>query len=438
MTIDRDSDTSSVTNYWEVPGGCCRGDRGVPGGGLWHLPEGRHIMSALPIRLMAGAAAVMFVVAAVALSVVSFRGDFARTVPITVISDRAGLVMNPDAKVKLLGVPVGQVSSIEELPDGTAALHLEMDPDQLRTIPTNVEVGITSSTVFGAKFVQLIPPNSPASQSLRAGQVLQSSQVTVEFNTIFERLSMLLSAIDPMKLNRTLGAISSAINGRGKDLGEALNALDGLLVKTDPSLANLWHDLETAPEVIGAYADASDDVVTIVRNATSLSDTIVEERRNIDEFLLGTTGLADIGNEVLTANGDSLANMLDLLVPTTALTSQYNKGLYCSLAGLVELNKVTPLEEPGITISIGFVLAHERYRYPTNLPKVAATGGPQCNGLPRVPFGTTPPYVVADVGADPTKVGTQGILLNADGLKQMLLGPLAGPPRNSTQIGQPG
>ena len=34
--------------------------------------------------------------------------------------------------------------------------------------------------------------------------------------------------------------------------------------------------------------------------------------------------------------------------------------------------------------------------------------------------------------------GNQGILLNSDGLKQMLFGPLDGPPRNSLQIGMPG
>ena len=33
-----------------------------------------------------------------------FRGSFTKTVPVTVISDRAGLVMNPDAKVKMRGV----------------------------------------------------------------------------------------------------------------------------------------------------------------------------------------------------------------------------------------------------------------------------------------------------------------------------------------------
>ena len=46
-----------------------------------------------------------------------FQGSFTETVPVTVISQRAGLVMNPDAKVKMRGVQVGKVASIESLPE---------------------------------------------------------------------------------------------------------------------------------------------------------------------------------------------------------------------------------------------------------------------------------------------------------------------------------
>ena len=67
-----------------------------------------------------------------------FRGGFGTTVPVTVVSDRAGLVMNPEAKVKMRGVQVGKVDSIETRPDGKAALHLAMDPSQLQHIPANV------------------------------------------------------------------------------------------------------------------------------------------------------------------------------------------------------------------------------------------------------------------------------------------------------------
>ena len=46
--------------------------------------------------------------------------------------------------------------------------------------------------------------------------------------------------------------------------------------------------------------------------------------------------------------------------------------------------------------------------------------------------------LVTDIGANPVEYGNQQLLLNSDCLKQLLFGPIAGPPRNSAQIGQPG
>ncbi len=66
------------------------------------------------VRPLAGLATVVAIGLIVALAVSLFRGSFTQTVPVTVISDRAGLVMNPDAKVKMRGVQVGKVSSIED------------------------------------------------------------------------------------------------------------------------------------------------------------------------------------------------------------------------------------------------------------------------------------------------------------------------------------
>ncbi|HEY9311332.1 MAG TPA: MCE-family protein, partial [Williamsia sp.] len=93
---------------------------------------------------------------------------------------------------------------------------------------------------------------------------------------------------------------------------------------------------------------------------------------------------------------------------------------------------------PGGLLLQTVVLGQERYRYPQNLPKVAAKGGPQCTDLPKVPFEKHPPFVITDVNANPAQYGNQGIILNSDGLKQLLFGPIDGPPRNGGQIGQPG
>jgi phospholipid/cholesterol/gamma-HCH transport system substrate-binding protein len=390
------------------------------------------------LRPIAGLATIGAIGAIVAVAVGSFQGSFTESVPLTVLSQRAGLVMNPDAKVKLLGVPVGRVASIEERPDGQAAVHLAMDPAQLRQIPDNVLVDIGSATVFGAKSVDLIPPADPSPRALQPGQVLDAGHVTVEFDTIFEQLTSVLSKIQPEKLNETLGAIASAFDGRGHKIGQTLSDLDKLFATLEPSLPNLSHDVEVAPAVLNAYADAAPDLLNVAANATRISQTVVDEQQNLDALLVSAIGLADIGNDVIGSNRQGLTDVLHLLVPTTGLTAQYDQALTCGVRGLVNLGSGPPLPEPGVLISLGVLLGRERYRYPSNLPKVAASGGSQCTDLPKVPMETRPPFVVADVGTNPAQYGNQGILLNSDGLKQMLFGPIDGPPRNTAQIGQPG
>ncbi len=391
------------------------------------------------VRPLAGLATVLVIAQIFALVAALFRGDFTATVPVTVLSSRAGLVMNQDAKVKLRGVQVGTVSSLETMTDGRAVLHLAMDPAQLHFIPANVLVDIASTTVFGAKFVQLREPADPSPRAMYAGQVLDAGRVTVEINTIFQRLTSVLAKIDPAKLNETLGAISSAVSGRGGEIGQMLADLDSLLRTLEPGLPALSHDLATAPAVLAAYADAAPDLITAAGNATRLSRTVVDEQHNLDALLVSAIGLGVVGNDVLSANGQPLTDVLHLLVSTTDLTNQYNKALYCLMGGAVRAAFITPPQVPGALVNAGITLGHERFRYPGDLPKVAAKGGPQCvAGLPNIPYEARPPYVIADVGTNPAQYGNQGILLNSNRLKQWLYGPIDGPARNTAQIGQPG
>jgi phospholipid/cholesterol/gamma-HCH transport system substrate-binding protein len=399
---------------------------------------GRHFGARSYVRPLAGLATVIVIAFVVAVAVGLFRGDFTTSVPVTVVSPRAGLVMNPDAAVKMRGVEVGKVDSIDVRPNGEAVLHLAMHPSQMALIPANVLVDIASTSVFGAKFVELVPPDKPSSEHLRANQVLEGKHVTVEINTVFQQLTSLLSTIDPAKLNETLGAIASAVNGRGHKIGQMLSDLDSFLAKEDPSLPALSHDLEVLPAVSNAYADAAPDLLATADNSIRISKSIVDEERNLDAFLISSIGLADMGNDVVGGNRQALTDVLHLLVPTTDLLNEYHQALWCGISGSLVNVRSPNLPEPMIKVLVYIGFGAERYRYPTNLPKVAATGGPQCQDLPLVPFDAAPPFVVADVGANPMEYGNPQLLWNSDALKQLLYGPIAGPPRNTFQVGQPG
>ena len=174
------------------------------------------------LRPLVGLVSIVLVVSAFVVAANLFRGGYADTASVTVISERAGLVMNPDAKVQVRGVQVGRVASIEALPNGQAAIHLAMDRSRLNAIPANALVDIASPTVFGATQVQFVFPENPSPVSLRAGPVVVAQHVMVEVNTIFEQLTSVLSTIEPAKLNETLGALASALSGRGEKFGQML------------------------------------------------------------------------------------------------------------------------------------------------------------------------------------------------------------------------
>jgi phospholipid/cholesterol/gamma-HCH transport system substrate-binding protein len=369
-----------------------------------------------------------------------FSGGFGTTVPVTVVSERAGLVMNPEAKVKMRGVQVGQVESIETRSDGTAVLHLAMDPEQLSDIPGNVTVDISSSTVFGAKSVELVAPAAPSSTPLVKGQQLDAQRVTVETNTLFQQLTSVLKAVDPVKLNETLGALSGALKGRGEKLGQTVSDFSQLLDELNPSLGNINRDLEVVPVAISGYADTAPELLNVLDSTTRISETVVDQEQNLDGFLVSAIGLADVGNDVVGESRQPLTDLLRMLVPTLSTASQYQENLRCGIQGLAPFARTVPAPKPGVDITAGFTLGVERYRYPQDLPKVAAKSGPSCKDqmLPVVPNNKRPPFLVADVGANPWSYGNQGVLLNSDGLKQALFGAIDGPPRNTAQIGQPG
>jgi phospholipid/cholesterol/gamma-HCH transport system substrate-binding protein len=271
--------------------------------------------------------------------------------------------------------------------------------------------------------------------------VIQNQQVTVEINTVFQQLVTVLDKIDPAKLNETLGAIATAFNGRGEKIGQTLVDFNALLAKIEPSLPNLAHDIEASVPTFNAYGDAAPDLVSTLQNTTQVSRSIVEEQQNLDEFLVSTIGLADIGNDVIGSNSQGIADVARVLVPTSGLLAEYRKSVTCGIGGLIPFAKSQP-QFSGVLVNAGLTLGVERYRYPGDLPKVAATSGgaDYCDvlKLPELPPNFVPPQIIGDIGTNPAQYGNTGILLNSEALKNWLFGPLDGPPRNTPQIGMPG
>ncbi|WP_067843566.1 MCE family protein [Nocardia lijiangensis] len=111
-------------------------------------------------------------------------------------------------------------------------------------------------------------------------------------------------------------------------------------------------------------------------------------------------GLAETTRAVFVENEQQLATAARLLRPGTALLNEYRPVLRCVIMGVTSL---MPLADaifggmrPGAVFNTNFLLASEPYRYPEDLPKVNATGGPDCSGIDQRTPGSHADYVVTD------------------------------------------
>jgi len=98
-------------------------------------------------------------VAVATFNYLEIRRDLAENVYLTLLSSRAGLVVEPGSKVTYNGVQIGRVSRIAMVDrHGTpvASLTLDVYPAYLRYIPANVTVDIEATTVFGNEFISLV------------------------------------------------------------------------------------------------------------------------------------------------------------------------------------------------------------------------------------------------------------------------------------------
>lgn len=320
----------------------------------------------------------------------SFEGSFHSYVPVTLTADRSGLVMETNAKVMLRGVQVGHVSEIDSR-KGEAGLKLEIDSDQVRHIPANVDAKIAVTTVFGAKFVDLIPPEHPSSKRLAAGAVLHSSNVTTEVNTVFENVVDLLKMVDPQKLNAVLTAVADGVRGRGQRIGEATTDLNEVLQAVNARAGTLDRDWRSLANFNKSYSAAAQDITMILDAASTTSTTVVEHKKALDSLLLNAIGVSKAGTNLLGPTHDNFVTSVNNLEPTTNLLLHYNPEYTCFLQGAAWFldhggEQVWGGDGRSTVLDATLQLGNDPYIFPQNLPIVAAKGGPGgtpgCGSLP--------------------------------------------------------
>ncbi|MET9375457.1 MCE family protein [Streptomyces sp. NPDC002992] len=353
------------------------------------------------IRLrLYGIVFVVVVALLLSLSVAVYQQAFTPVVRITLEADTLGNQLEPRADVKLRGLLVGEVREVRA--DGEkATLGIALKPEHVPLIPADVHARLLPKTLFGEKYVDLVAPAGSGRQParhIRAGDVITQDRTTVgiELQRLMNDLLPLLRTVQPAKLNATLSAFSTALEGRGEDIGDNLTRLDAYLRRLNPHMPSLQEDISRFADVAEVYGEAAPDLLRILDNTLTTSRTIVEKREQLSSFLTWTATAAKTTEGVLDENSARLITLGRVSRPTLALFARYSPEYPCLLAGLVRQEAASEEAFRGgkMRITLEFVRPRPPYR-PGEEPRYADRSGPNCRGLPH-PHVPAPPIKLDD------------------------------------------
>jgi phospholipid/cholesterol/gamma-HCH transport system substrate-binding protein len=342
----------------------------------------------------AGIGLIAFLVAIFALTGALYTHAFSNPAEVTLQTERSGLIMNAGNKVKMRGVEIGRVGSVESVDDG-ARIVLELDRDELDRIPSNVTAVIKSTTVFGAKYVELVAPDQPASSRLRSGALIDVRGVTTEVNTVFDGLDRLLRGVDVTDLNTTLTVLARGLQGRGETIAGIAAQADHYLTRLEPLLPQVRKDMVAVARFARLGNAISPALLRILENAAVTGSTFATKQRALHRLMVDLAVLSEAGTRFVGANDQTLLTLLRSLRPTTAMLRAYSSELPCFIRGLDRTQQIMAETfgevDAGLRARLTVRSELPPYRGEADFPQPPIARGPGCQGLPalsssQVPF----------------------------------------------------
>jgi len=219
-------------------------------------------------------------------------------------TEKSGLALPERADVKLRGMIVGIVRETK-VENGKVVMTLGMDPQLIDRVPRDVRAEIIPKTLFGEKYVSLIP-TSGTSEHLRAGDTITNAVVPVEFEKFFNDIYPLLTAVPPEKVAYTLTALANSLQGRGEGLGQTLEDSNAYLKKFNPENQKAVDDIVALGRVSDSYAKQMDNFGELLDNSAQISQTVTDKESELGDFFDEGDKLADVLRTFLKAAGPDI------------------------------------------------------------------------------------------------------------------------------------
>lgn len=227
-----------------------------------------------------------------------------------VFSDVTGLL--PGNEVRVAGVRIGQVSSIEVTSDALAKVEFTLDGD--RPLPTSTIARLRYRNIVGERYIGLTEGTGSA-VPLADGSTIPLAQTrnALDLTVLFNGFRPLFQALDPQSINQASFELIQTLQGEG-------GTIESLMART----ASLTNTLADRDKVIDRVLVNLEKVLaTVDDRGSELGDLVVQLRRL-------STGFA----QDRIAIGASLDGISDLTSATASLLSEVRAPLRADISQL--------------------------------------------------------------------------------------------------------
>jgi phospholipid/cholesterol/gamma-HCH transport system substrate-binding protein len=222
------------------------------------------------------------------------RGEYADRYEIyaTFDSSSQGVFTDGATDVKFRGVRIGSVRGAQLLDDGSVRMELAIDAGV--AIPVTTEARLSPLSVFGPKYVELLPGSGDGvGPYLAAGGEVASTSVRPELTDVLEGAGGLVAAADPDDVAAIIDALADASAGRGDEVAAALDGasvLAGIASEDRALLATFLPDVRTIASTVASRNAGFLDRLATYR---SLAQLVVDQAPNLESAFDASTRLAE-------------------------------------------------------------------------------------------------------------------------------------------------
>lgn len=230
----------------------------------------------------------------------------------------------PGDEVRVVGVPVGRIDSIEPRPSD---VKIEMTLDRGIKVPADAKALIISPNLVAARFIQLTPAYTEGDVLADGASIgLDRTGVPVEWDEVKEQLTQLSSQLGP-KPGSVQGPIAAFVDqaaatfdGNGDSFRNALRELSQTAGRLGDSRTDLFGTVKNLQVLVDALANSNEQIVQFTNHVASVSQVLADSSSGLDQTLAtlnqalsDVRGFLNENNEALIAQVGKLADFTQIM-----------------------------------------------------------------------------------------------------------------------------